>query len=1106
MRRTRRRAQRLAAWLLSAAMTAGCCTGLSPAALAAEEDGFQPVQSWTFESDAQGWAYNDGWTESGIKAETPPTVTQENGRLKLTVDYSKAAEEGKGWAQAALSCGGLDLDGASRVTMDVFFEPELLTDGALTAKVALGDGDGSTQIAASGETFDTENGVARKSVVIDLAKKATGTDFVLCIVGQNTSYSGSIWLDNICALKEDDVPVKPEGLPVQWTFDSGIDDWADGGSWSYDGVTEISWDSQREMLRLDVDYSADKDKGWSETKVTLTDEQGFDVTGANLASMDVIYDSALLTDGGLSIKISDSAGAILFRPFHENTGSWFWWGKAFCDAETYKSVFRYTVEYLRDEKDVHNLLYVYGPGSEAANLTEYGERYPGDAFVDMVGFDTYDNEASQAESYAFLRNFAATVRLTDQFAKEHGKLFAVTETGIANNAMKKTGNERPEWFTEILDIVTDPAYDCAYYMVWSNYDAKSNYYTPFVDSVKADGTLHGHELMDGFIRFYNNERSIFAADQKDIHEPVKPTLSGWEDTGYFAAPNAGTRILEETAVRARVSAGVTDAAVYVSNGTAELPLETTVSGRTVSATLTADILARLGETAAGKIILRSGADTLAEITVIYNIPEKEPDPYMVDDFEAYYGVDSMLTSAWATNKATGSNITISLDDEKAQDGYAMKFAYSETSGGWAGATITKTVDWSDCNALQFWTIPDGKQQKTVVQIDANSTCYEVYLNLYDAYNARAGQPTLVTIPFSEFCQRDTAGNPKGGLVQDCGSVGSFGLWINAEDNEFLVDGAVSGTIWYDNITAITSNHTEPVFEAPGTTPPAPQTYTITASAGTGGTISPSGVVSVRAGENQRFTVYPDAGYRIADLRVDGRSVGADSFYIFKDVAGNHTIKAVFEVRSGSSSSGDSSSSSGSSSGSSNSKPSDTSKPADTTKPNVPSKPTTVGQQFGDVPTGSWYADAVQYVSGRGLMTGTAAGVFSPSLPINRAMMWTILARLDGADTTGGTPWYEKGRTWAMGKGVSDGNGPLENATREQMVTMLWRCAGSPASTGALDQFSDSAAVSTWAADAIRWAVANGIMNGSNGQLNPQAALSRSEAAALLMRFCQSAGK
>lgn len=79
--------------------------------------------------------------------------------------------------------------------------------------------------------------------------------------------------------------------------------------------------------------------------------------------------------------------AIVFRPFHENTGSWFWWGAAFCDAETYKNVYRYTVEYLRDTKKIHNLIYAYSPSnSGAGTVSDFELRYPGDAWVDMVGF------------------------------------------------------------------------------------------------------------------------------------------------------------------------------------------------------------------------------------------------------------------------------------------------------------------------------------------------------------------------------------------------------------------------------------------------------------------------------------------------------------------------------------------------------------------------------------------------------------------------------------------------------------------------------------------------------------------------------------------------
>lgn len=497
-------------------------------------------------------------------------------------------------------------------------------------------------------------------------------------------------------------------------------------------------------------------------------------------------------------------GPILFRPLHENTGSWFWWGKAFCDAETYKSVFRYTVEYLRDQKGVHNFLYVYGPGSEAASLEEYGERYPGDAFVDMVGFDTYDDQASAGEGYTFQRNFETTVALTDQFAKEHDKLFAVTETGITNSAMKKTDIQRPDWFTEILDIITKPEYNCAYFMVWSNYDAKSNYYSPYVAFQTEEGVLHGHAMMDPFVNFYNNEKSIFAANQKYVrsYHPRTPEMSGWKGTGYITAPVGGTRILEETAVQARVSADVKKATLAVSNGETEITLDTVVKDKEVSALLTQEILDQLGEAPKGKIILLSGKTKLAEFPVILNIPEKEPDPFMVDDFEAYYGEDAMLSTAWAANKGSGCSISLTLDKDSAQTGWGMKFDYSEAAGGYAGATINKGTDWSSCNALQFWTIPDGKRQKTVIQIQANDTCYEAYLNQYDAYNARAGKPTLVTIPFAEFCQRDTPGNPKGGLVTDCAKVSSFGLWVNAVENEFFQNGSASGTIWYDNITAV----------------------------------------------------------------------------------------------------------------------------------------------------------------------------------------------------------------------------------------------------------------------------------------------------------------
>lgn len=163
---------------------------------------------------------------------------------------------------------------------------------------------------------------------------------------------------------------------------------------------------------------------------------------------------------------------------------------------------------------------------------------------------------------------------------------------------------------------------------------------------------------------------------------------------------------------------------------------------------------------------------------------------------------------------------------------------------------------------------------------------------------------------------------------------------------------------------------------------------------------------------------------------------------------------------------------------------------------------TESKSYSDVKTGDWYADAVKYVADKGLMSGTGSDKFAPSATTTRAMLMTVLARYAGEDTTGGATWYEKGMNWAKAKGVSDGTNPNANITREQLVTMMYRYAGSPKADGKLDSFSDAASVSTYAADAMQWAVANGIVNGSNGKLNPQNNATRAQVAAILMRFCE----
>ena len=151
----------------------------------------------------------------------------------------------------------------------------------------------------------------------------------------------------------------------------------------------------------------------------------------------------------------------------------------------------------------------------------------------------------------------------------------------------------------------------------------------------------------------------------------------------------------------------------------------------------------------------------------------------------------------------------------------------------------------------------------------------------------------------------------------------------------------------------------------------------------------------------------------------------------------------------------------------------------------------------------WSRDAVEFASSRELFNGVSEDSFGPNLSMTRGMVNTVLARLAGADTTGGGKlWYAKGTEWAKENGISDGTNPEQEVTREQLATMLWRYAGSPAVDGELG-FEDAGIVSIWAYDAIKWCVDNGIMNGiGNDQVAPKELAQRGQVAAMLMRFLQ----
>ena len=171
-------------------------------------------------------------------------------------------------------------------------------------------------------------------------------------------------------------------------------------------------------------------------------------------------------------------------------------------------------------------------------------------------------------------------------------------------------------------------------------------------------------------------------------------------------------------------------------------------------------------------------------------------------------------------------------------------------------------------------------------------------------------------------------------------------------------------------------------------------------------------------------------------------------------------------------------------------------------PGTPDEPDVDVFPFYDVSAGAWYYDAVKYAWEHELMNGVSATQFSPNTTLNRAMIWTMLARLDGVNTDGGANWYAKAQEWAMAEGVSDGTDPMGAVTREQLVTMLWRFKGEPAVDFLLTA-KDADTVSSWAYEAMRWAVAEHIIEGDeNGLITPTATATRAQAAAIFMRFIE----
>ncbi|WP_269237091.1 glycoside hydrolase family 26 protein [Flavobacterium flavigenum] len=163
---------------------------------------------------------------------------------------------------------------------------------------------------------------------------------------------------------------------------------------------------------------------------------------------------------------------VIFRPFHEFDGSWFWWGANFCTPDEYKTAYKFTVDYLKNTKGVHNILYAFSPDRTYLTSTDYLSRYPGDKYVDVLGMDNYGDFDNQGSTGAVKAN--AKLKIISDLAKTKVKIAALTETGY-----RVTSSNTPinDWFsTYLYDALTSNSIEVSYMMFWTN--DSDGYYVP----------------------------------------------------------------------------------------------------------------------------------------------------------------------------------------------------------------------------------------------------------------------------------------------------------------------------------------------------------------------------------------------------------------------------------------------------------------------------------------------------------------------------------------------------------------------------------------------------------------------------------------------------
>ena len=392
---------------------------------------------------------------------------------------------------------------------------------------------------------------------------------------------------------------------------------------------------------------------------------------------------------------------------------------------------------------------------------------------------------------------------------------------------------------------------------------------------------------------------------------------------------------------------------------------------------------------------------------------------------------------------------------------------------WNDTTVVLTAGTNTYKAT--YTPVDTTNYKTITDIDIEINVKDKF-DVITSVNGGNGTITPSKIDVVEGTKEEITFTPNSGYVVSKVMVNEVEKTSEVKNNKIEI------TVTEEMTVEVTYKRKYTGGGSTSTT-----TYKITVTEGKNGSITPNGVVKVEKGEDQTFKIKAEKGYEIADVLVDGKSVGAVAKYTFKNVKAKHTIEATFK------------------------------------KVEMPEQKPEEKETFKDVKKNDWYYEAVEYVANKGLMNGTGNDEFTPDANTTRGMIVTILYRLEGSPEVSmstftdvaNTEYYAKAVAWAEKNGIVNGYGegkfgPNDVITREQLAAIMYRYSNHKKYNTSVGEdtnilsYNDISELSEYAVSSMQWACGAGLVNGiGDGKLAPKGNATRAQLATILMRYCES---